>query len=420
MNIRKSIYSLFLLCGTAALLISGCSTIEVGIEPISSPTQIVIPGPTDTTEPGTLEPIKTEAQPTATATGPKPTELISPFPELVTIGYLTPYGSGDFGVLVLDGGELKVEPSPVPFQIFWEYTPLTGRLAYSPEFVHGSDHNNVSVTSLWVYDYESGTAEIWLEDNVIRAGWSPDGELVTAAVYNPTTEQIDLVFVSGPGQVEVIAECASNLFSWSPDGRQLAYVNAVSSVGVAETCAGTYLVSFPDGLSGLDAQVERVSDFGSWELLSGQVSDQPLWALNHDALIYPDHPFWVIPLDGSPAFVPATPQGEDPLELPRSFGALWSDGLNQLAGNVDAGLSAQGGVWVYQLSEDLSSIEDYYRIGDRPPGDNSDISLVYWWNPDESLLVLDGDNFDSSQYLNQSWRAPAIWSLPERQWLDYP
>ena len=411
---------LIFLCGTVAFVIAGCSTIEVGIEPIPSPTQEVIPGPTDTTEPGTLVPIKTEAQPTTTVPSPEPTELASPFPDLVTIGHLTPFGSGDFGVLVLDGGELKVEPSPVPFQIFWEYTPLTGRLAYSPEFVHGSDHNNISVTSLWVYDYETGAADMWLEDNVIRAAWAPDGERVTAAVYNPVSEQIDLVFVSGPGQVELIAECASNLFSWSPDGRQLAYVNAVSWAGVKEACAGTYLVSFPDGLSGLDTRVERVSDFGSQELLSGHPGDQPIWALNRDALIYPDQPFWVVPLDGSPAFVPATPRGEDPLEIPRPFRALWSDGLNQLVGNVDAGMSGKGGVWVYQLSEDLRSIEEHYRIGDQPPGGNSDINLVNWWTPGESLLVLDGDNFDSSQYLNELWRAPAVWSLIERRWQDYP
>ena len=61
---------------------------------------------------------------------------------------------------------------------------------------------------------------MWLDDNVIRAAWSPDGEKVTTAVYNPQTEQVDLVFVTGPDQVEVISDCASNLFSWSPDGQR--------------------------------------------------------------------------------------------------------------------------------------------------------------------------------------------------------
>jgi hypothetical protein len=261
---------------------------------------------------------------------------------------------------------------------------------------------------------------MWLEDNVVRAGWSPDGKRVTAAVYNPETAQIDLAFVSGPGQVELIAECASQLFSWSPEGTRLAFVNVVSWAGVNEACAGTYLVSFPNGLIEGEPRIDRVSDFGLQELLSGHAADQPIWASEQNALIYPDQPFWIVPLDGSPAFIPSMPQGEDPLEMPRPNNGLWSAELGQLAGNYDAGLSGRGGVWVYQLSDDLSSIESYYRVGDMAAYSNSDIILVSWWIPGKSLLVLDGDNFGESEFLNQLWRAPAVWSLVESQWGDYP
>jgi hypothetical protein len=413
MKIRKSSRIMILVLITISILLAGCSTFEVGIETIPPPTQIPPDEPTTTAKPIATEPIPTETEPPLIDKSPQ-------FPELVTIAHLTPYSSGDFGILVLEDEDLSTQPSPVQFQIFWEYTPVTGRLAYSPDFVHGSDHNNISVTSLWVYDYATGEAQMWLEDNVIRSAWSPDGERVTAAVYNPETEQIDLVFVSGPDQVELIAECASNLFSWSPEGTQLAYVNSISWTGVREACAGTYLVSFPDGLTGGEHQVDRVSEFGSQKLLSGHPVDAPIWALNQNALIYPDQPFWVVPLDGSPAYMPATPQGEDPLNIPRPFGPIWSSPLNQLVSNYDAGLSGQGGVWIYQFSEDLQSIEYYYRVGDTPEGDNSDIVLVNWWIPGESILVLDGDNFDTSQYLNELWRAPAVWSLAERHWGDYP
>ena len=413
MKLRNLSLSLFLLLITASILLSGCSTFEVGIETIPPPTQIPAAQPTETAEAIATEPIATETEPAIIEVSPQ-------FPELVTIAHLTPFGSGDFGVLVFEDGELNAEPSPVQFQIFWEYSPVTGRLAYSPEFVHSSDHNNIPVTSLWVYDYATGETQMWLEDNVIRAAWSPDGERVTAAVYNPETEQIDLVFVSGPGQVELIADCASNLFSWSPDGTRLAYVNAIDWSGVKEACAGTYLVTFPNGLTGGDHQVERVSEFGSQKLLGGHVDDKPIWALDQNALIYPDQPFWVVPLDGSPAFVPQTPAGEEPMNLPRPFGSLWSAHLNQLIGNVDTGPAGFGGVWVYQLSEDLRRMENYYRIGDFPQGNNSDIVLVAWWLPGESILVLDGDNLDSSQYLNELWRGPAVWSLIVKQWGDYP
>jgi len=420
MKIRNSIQYLLLLVGSASILVAGCSTFEVGIETIPPATQNPTAEPTITAEPDEPEPTPTEAEPAATEVSPQFTDVPSQFPDLVTIAHLTPFGSGDFGVLVLEDGELSAQPSPVPFQLFWEYTPATGRLAYSPEFVHSSEQNNIPVTSLWVYDYETGESTIWLEDNVIRAAWSPDGDRVTAAVYNPETEQIDLVFISGPDQVELIAECASNLFSWSPDGTHLAYVNALDWSGVKEACAGTYLVSYPDGLAAGEPQIERVSDFGSQKLLSGHVDDKPIWALDQNALIYPGQPFWVVPLDGSPAFVPQTPEGEEPMNLPRPFGSLWSSHLNQIIGNVDTGPAGFGGVWVYQLSEDLRRMENYYRIGDIPERNNSDIVLVAWWTPGESLLVLDGDNFELSEFLNELWRAPAVWSLDERQWGSYP
>jgi hypothetical protein len=419
MKIRKSIQYLILLVGSASILAAGCSTFEVGIETIPPPTQKPAALPTNTVEPHIPEPTATEAAPAIIDVSPTSTEVPSLFPELVTIAHLTPYGSGDFGILVLEDGELTAQPSPVSFQIFWEYTPVTGKLAYSPEFVHASEQNNVPVTSLWVYDYETGESTMWLEDNVIRAAWSPDGERVAAAVYNPETEQIDLVFISGPDQVELIAECASNLFSWSPDGTQLAYVNAMDWSGVKEACAGTYLVSYPDGISAGEPQIERVSDFGSQKLLSGQVNDKPIWALDQNALIYPGQPFWVVPLDGSPAFVPQTPGGEEPMNLPRPYGSIWSSQLGQLIGNVD-GMAGFGGLWVYQLSDDLTSIEKYYRIGETPVRDNSDVVLVSWWTPAESILVLNGDNVDPSQYLNELWRAPFVWSLVDRQWGDYP
>ena len=108
------------------------------------------------------------------------------------------------------------------------------------------------------------------------------------------------------------------------------------------------------------------------------------------------------------------------MNLPRPFGSLWSTHLNQLVGNADTGPAGFGGVWVYQLSEDLQIMENYYRIGDFQQGNNSDIVLVAWWTPGESLLVLDGDNFELSEFLNESWRAPAVWSLDERQWDSYP
>jgi hypothetical protein len=402
-------------------MLTACATFEVGIEPL-----------TTTTSSPEISQINHDSTPTETVFPPsdiRPTKTLSPppvisgLPDLVSIGYLIPFANMEIGVLTIKDGQLKVDPSPVNYGIFWDYSPQSGGLAYSSEFFHPTVSNNLGVSDLWVYDYQTGTDEKWLEDNVTRATWAPDGEHLTAAVYNPESEQINLVLVSGPDQVEIISECASDLFSWSPAGDMLAYVNALTwlNFGVDETCLGTYLVSFPSGISREQRDISRVSDFGTQKFSGTHFLDQPLWALEQNALVYPDSPFWIVPLDGSPAFIPQTPGDQDPMNMPRPYGNLWSQQLNQLIGNVESGPGGGfGGVWVYQLSQDLHQIEDYYRIGDVPQGENSFIELIDWWVPGESILILDGDKIDPSQYLSEVWREPAVWTLLDKRWSGVP
>jgi hypothetical protein len=399
-----------------AILFTGCGTLEIGIETPISPTLLHETNPTE-------EIIIPSATPPPTAV-PEPTSPANKdggeIPDLVSLGHLAPFGSHDIGLIVVQDEEVTVESSPVDFGLFWGYSPQTGKLAYSSEFFHGAENDRASISDLWVYDYQTGSATQWLEDNVSRAVWAPDGEHLTAAVYNPETDQIDLVLLSGPDKVRKIAECASMTFSWSPTGDTLAYVNSRVwlNYGLHESCLGTFLVTFPNGISGDEWDVSQVSEFGIQETSGNNFSDAPLWATEQNALIYPDQPFWVVPLDGSPAFIPQTPNGEAPLELPRPFGNLWAEDLHQLIGNYDVGLSGNGGVWIYQLSEHLTHIEEYYRIGDIPPGDNSFTTLVDWWTPEESILVFDEDNPDTSLYLSEMWKAPVVWSLVENRWLN--
>lgn len=403
------------------ILLSACGTFEVGIEPFLTPTSLPDKDQKEQNSTPTETALPTsDIPPTQTST---PTA--SNFPDLVSIGQLVPFVNMEIGVLTLKDGQLNVEPSPVNYGIWWDYSPQSGGLAYSSEFFHTSISNNLAVSDLWVYDYQTGTDEKWIDDNVTRAAWAPDGEHLTAAVYNPESEQINLVLVSGPDEVEVISDCASELFSWSPTGDMLAYVNAIDwlNLDVDETCLGTYLVSFPNGISGEGRDISRVSDFGTQDLSAYQVLDQPLWALEQNALVYPDSPFWIVPLDGSAAFIPETPGDQEPMNLPRPYGNLWSPQLNQLVGNVESGPTGFGGVgfggvWVYQLSNDLRKIEDYYRIGDTPQEENSFVELIDWWLPGESILILDGDKIDPSQYLSEVWREPAVWSLLDNQWID--
>ena len=247
MKLIFSIKALFLIFGIVPILLAGCGTFEVGIETIITPTSTIEGSQSDQELPPTeISPEPSEVPPTETTTPPPTTANV---PDLVSIGHLVPFASMEIGVLTLKDGQLNVDPSPVNYGIWWDYSPQSGGLAYSSEFFHPSVNNNLAVSDLWVYDYQTGMNEKWMDDNVTRAAWAPDGEHITAAVYNPDTERIELVLVSGPDQVEVISECASELFSWSPTGDRLAYVNALAwlNFGVDETCLGTYLVSFPNG-----------------------------------------------------------------------------------------------------------------------------------------------------------------------------
>lgn len=419
MRIFHSSNLLLLLLLSISILVAGCGTLEVGVEPLSSLEPVIeTQSPKVETTPSATPSPATEIVPTMTPTREPPPPGI---PDLVSIGHLAPFANEEIGLLILESEELTHQPSPVEFELLWDYSPQSGKLAYSSEFFHISENDNIGVSDLWVYDYQTGTEEMWLDDNLIRASWAPDGDHVTAAVYNPNTDRIDLLLVNGPGQVEPISECASTLFSWSPAGDRLAFVNARPwlNLGLDEACLGTYLVSFPGGLSSPQPQVIRVSDFGAQEFEGSHshVNDEPLWALEQNALIYPDQPFWVVPFDGSPAFTPEMPGGEDPMNVPRPYGSLWSDQLSQLVGTVDTGPAGYGGVWIYQFSDDLSQIENFYRIGDVSQDENSFITLVDWLQPGVSVIVLDGDDPDTTKYLSELWRGPAVWSLIEDNWL---
>ena len=156
--------------------------------------------------------------------------------------------------------------------------------------------------------------------------------------------------------------------------------------------------------------------------MSGDYNDQPIWTVEQNALIYPDQPFWVIPWTVSPLSSRGYPDGEDPLELPRPLrrAVVCKTYPVGLAIMMLVKMPGQGVSGSTSFPDDLGSIESYKRIGDAPIDGNSFITLVDWWVPGESILVLDGDNPDTSQYLSEYWRGPAIWSLIEKDWLDYP
>ncbi|MGD8823181.1 MAG: hypothetical protein PVG63_08780, partial [Anaerolineales bacterium] len=342
-------------------------------------------------------------------------------PEMISIGPFIPAGSSDIGLVVREENQVMLQSSPVEFGLFWGYAPATGRLAYSSEFwAAPGDGSNVSVSDLWVYDYVSGQSQQWVEANVGYARWALDGQRLAAAIWNSGQQRFDLALVSGPGEVAIVAECTSVQFEWNPWGDQLAFANLAGWAGTRSECQGTYVVSFEDGMDPDAASTRKVNAFGAQGQMNGSLNDRPIWALGEEALIILDSPFWIVPMDGSPAYVPTMPGGEEPLNMPRLVNPLWVPELRQLIGFVETGMNRDGGVYVYQFSEDMQSVTSVMNIESALADPNADLTLIDWWEPGKSLLLLDHNMALENQFLSEYWGKPVIWSLTDQAFIPIP
>ena len=154
--------------------------------------------------------------------------------------------------------------------------------------------------------------------------------------------------------------------------------------------------------------------------MSGNLNDRPIWALGQDALIILDTPFWVAPMDGSPAYVPRMPGGVDPLSVPQPINPIWVPELRQLIGFVETGMGTDGGVYIYQFSEDMRSVTEISNIEWAIGDENSDLVLIDWWEPGKSILMLDHNMALENQFLSDYWGKPVIWSLADRTFIPVP
>lgn len=369
-----------------ALTLSACGTFTIDIEnsqqPENEPVEQHEPaGAQETPAVVTLEPAPTETvTPTLAEKEEPPPE--SSVPDLVWLPFAGYHYDGY--VLEVSGGQAVWEKLPsIPLEMYWDYSPHSGRLAYSAQFYHAAANSLSAVSDLWVYDYATGKNEQWLADNVNRAFWAPpvEGlpERLTAAVFDPQGNRWQIVYVDGPNQTELIADCASPMYSWSPDGARL--VNVVAQgyePAIPPECVGTYLYERATGASKL------VSDLGTKPFMSGWQGDRPLWDSERETIIYPDQPFWVASLDGEPAYVPQIAGGTDPLEIPRPTEAVYSSSSHTLYA-ITEGMDGAG-FWAYELSPDLRTLVNAYLIELR---DINAYHIIGWWEPDVSILMLD-------------------------------
>lgn len=385
----------------AGLLLSSCGSIQVGVEQTETTT---VTSPVAVAE--TAAPDEKYAQETPAA------QRDGPGPDI----YWMPYGAGLYDsdeVIIADDGIAGLSESPVTFEIFFDYSPVSGRIAYGSEFWHAAEGSNVSVSDLWIFDYASGEERQLLADNVGRAVFSSvlssgmGSDRLAAVVYDTETDRFDLALVDEQGNLEILASCASHSFSWSPDGGQIAYEARVytGEGSPAEDCSGIFVVSLED------RSVTRISEAppsgGGWH------GDQPIWAEGQNALLLtfasPESVFAVVPLDGSGAYVVEKADSIPVEYLPNPMLSLWSPEHNSVIGQTE-GMMDPFGVWVYQFSEDMRMVEEAYRI--EIEGRPLDLQLIGWWEPGESVLLRDLSNLSE---LNPLGRA-LVWSLEDRSW----
>jgi Tol biopolymer transport system component len=321
-----------------------------------------------------IESVSTITSPNPTSET-RPTFIPSKFPSLV---WLPLFHSSEFHenkVLTVRDGQGAFEPSPIEIGLFWDYSAVSGRIAFASHFWEAGSDGKTSVSDLWVYDYDTGKSEMWWGDHVVRAAFSP---VIDPNISKPylavVLEDDSLALFTGPNEFKTLSSDFSGYFSWSPDGRQLAYMKD----------SGLFILSIHDGQTKqLTKALNNNIDGMGWS------GDKPIWAAEDQAIIYTKSPFEIARLDDSEAFTPRTADGELP-EGERANTMLWSPEKRILVVEIEEMDLSR--VWIYELSPDLKTIitSDSFETEVASP-------VAAWWEPGESILLRNGQVWSIAQ-----------------------
>ena len=298
------------------------------------------------------------------------------YPDLVWLPFAHSSESHEGKLLTVRAGQGAFEASPVEIGMFWDYTPLTGRIAFASHFWQADEATGTtSVSDLWIYDYASGESEMWWGDHVLFAAWSPALDEANAQQYLAAAlDDGSLALFTGPNEFRIVSSEATHHFSWSPDGRRLAYLKD----------GGLFLVSVDGSQPNQLTQVTTNNVDGQ-----GWIEDRPVWALEHQAILYTKAPFEMALLDNSDVFTPHTADGTLP-GGERAYHMLWSPENRMLVVETEELNGFR--VWIYELSPDLRTIlstDSFERIESEP--------VAAWWVPGESILLRNGDVWSISE-----------------------
>jgi hypothetical protein len=382
---------------------SSTSTESYFVDPTGSPTQVAASPSVVPTEDESIPPSKTpHVAPTSTPS-PSPT----PDPEVICKPIPSDYFfQTEDGIHAICQEKMVLISSPVTGMSYFDYTSLTGRVAYDNTFTVQYD--------LWVYDYWTETSVKWMDDGVVGAYWAPRNNAQGVQSLALLMADGALALMNGPEQVlqlESGLEGSCNYlfpsveldckFYWAPTSDKIAYLKngdlyvvpvdggqprklAENAHGVSWSPKGNMIAYIKEGALFLippDASREpqQVTGFDlvfwRWDYA---------WAPEAETIIVPGAPIEIVKIDGSDRFTPTRFDGVVPSEL-QGYKILWSGEKRLLVyGDNPYPCDPTGRAWVLELSEDLRKIQFYYYV----TGENQ--SLVGWDIPGESVYGWGG------------------------------
>ncbi|MCP4419444.1 MAG: hypothetical protein GY805_22755 [Chloroflexi bacterium] len=352
---------------TVVLLVVSCrAQVETAVSTPLPPAEAIseaeiVPTNTAVSQPSstpTATIVSSTPRPPATATD-LPTIAPPDVPALVWL----PYATGNYGqpVHMLEDTALTLQEMPVSVEIFFDYA--NGWLAYGSEF-WAATANQDSVTDLYLYNFATETDDLWAEQ-VGRAALSPastSSEQVKVAVAIHNGQGFDLVLLLEPGNGVPLASNIDPFFSWSPNGRKIAYLRD-----------GELFVTDAAGDSGDLPIASRVYQNSNW------LGDAPLWLGDSGYLLYAAAPFTIVASDGSETFVPQAEDGSTLLEQ-RPFTMLYSTIHNQLIAESEGMFGSN--VTLYQFGDGFATAVVVEQI--------EDAQLAGWYEEDKSVVIISG------------------------------
>jgi hypothetical protein len=143
-----------------------------------------------------------------------------------------------------DSWQLAAVPYPVnTFPTDSDYAPATDRLLVWRS-LDGAGPGNLSAGPLSIIDLATQTEQVVVPDNVVSAGWAPNG--LDLAYILATPDSYELHWLQANGEDKVLAGHVPHSLRVSPDGRFVAFTRE-SHYGLETAVPGLYVVEIATG-----------------------------------------------------------------------------------------------------------------------------------------------------------------------------